>query len=140
MHPYMCYHHSAPRLPTAKVSHSYGRYFKDQVTLHMPMPIYMSSSTCMSLTTRAHAIIAPPCFVQPTKDRIQQSNKAGTLPLPHPKLDPLCPPPPYQLTKKKPQSSMQPIGASSLEHDIAKIFAELPNLQFPQHQYPSLTQ
>ena len=35
---------------------------------------------------------------------------------------------------------MQPIGASSLEHDIAEIFAELPNLQFPQHQYPSLTQ
>ena len=33
---------------------------------------------------------------------------------------------------------MQPIGASSLDFDITKILAELPELQFPWSHYPNL--
>ena len=33
---------------------------------------------------------------------------------------------------------MQPIGASSLNFNIAEIIVELPELQFPQSQYPNL--
>src|ERR1700731_231443 len=54
-----------------------------------------------------------------------------------PTLDPQFPPP-YLPTPKKPSPSTQPIGASLLDFDIAEILAELPELQFPQSQYPNL--